>query len=210
MAFDYKKEYKEYYMPKDKPQIVEIPKMNYAAVFGKGDPNKPESGYKTAIGLLYAVSYTIKMSYKGEHTIKGFFEYVVPPLEGFWKQEGVSGVDYSDKDSFEWVSVIRLPDFVTEEDFYWAKAEAERKKKIDCSAVKFISFEEGLCVQIMHTGPYDSEPESVFKMDEFIAEKGFENDFSNERRHHEIYLSDPRKTAPEKCKTVIRHPIRKI
>lgn len=210
MPFDYKKEYKEFYLPKNNPQIVEIPKMNFAAIRGKGDPNKPESGYKDAIGLLYAVSYTIKMSYKGEFSIPGYFEYVVPPLEGFWKQEGINGVDYSDKDSFEWVSVIRLPEFVTEEVFEKAKTEAEKKKKIDCSAVEFLSIEEGLCVQIMHTGPYDSEPESVLKMENFISEKGFENDFSKERLHHEIYLSDPRKTVPEKCKTVIRHPIKKL
>lgn len=210
LPFDYKKEYKDFYLPKGKPQIVEIPKMNFAAVRGKGDPNKPESGYKNAIGLLYAVSYTVKMSYKGSHTIAGYFDYVVPPLEGFWKQEGVDGIDYSDKDSFEWISVIRLPDFVTEEEFDWAKAEAGKKKKIDCSAVEFFSLEEGLCVQIMHTGTYDSEPESVLKMETFLEENGFENDFSEERLHHEIYLSDPRKTSPEKCRTVVRHPIKKI
>lgn len=210
MPFDYKKEYKEFYLPKSLPQIVGIPPMNYAAVRGKGDPNKAESGYKDAIGLLYAVSYTIKMSYKGPHTISGFFEYVVPPLEGFWEQKGVNGIDYSDKDSFNWISVIRLPDFVTEEEFRWAVKEAEQKKKIDCSAVEFLTVNEGLCVQIMHFGSYDSEPESVSKMENFLAENGFETDFSENRLHHEIYLSDPRKTSPEKCKTVIRHPIKKI
>lgn len=210
MPFDYKKEYKEFYLPKAVPQIVEIPPMNYAAVRGKGDPNKAESGYKDAIGLLYAVSYTIKMSYKGPHTISGFFEYVVPPLEGFWEQKGVNGIDYSDKDSFNWISVIRLPDFVTEEEFRWAVKEAEQKKKIDCSAVEFLTVNEGLCIQIMHFGSYDSEPESVSKMENFLAENGFETDFSENRLHHEIYLSDPRKTSPEKCKTVIRHPIKKI
>lgn len=210
MPFDYKKEYKEFYLPKALPQIVEIPPMNYAAVRGKGDPNKAESGYKDAIGLLYAVSYTIKMSYKGPHTMSGFFEYVVPPLEGFWEQKGVNGIDYSDKDSFNWISVIRLPDFVTEEEFRWAVKEAEQKKKIDCSAVEFLTVNEGLCVQIMHFGSYDSEPESVSKMENFLAENGFETDFSENRLHHEIYLSDPRKTSPEKCKTVIRHPIKKI
>ena len=210
MPFDYKKEYKEFYLPKALPQIVEIPPMNYAAVRGKGDPNKAESGYKDAIGLLYAVSYTIKMSYKGPHTMSGFFEYVVPPLEGFWEQKGVNGIDYSDKDSFNWISVIRLPDFVTEEEFRWAVKEAEQKKKIDCSAVEFLTVNEGLCVQIMHFGSYDSEPESVSKMENFLSENGFETDFSENRLHHEIYLSDPRKTSPEKCKTVIRHPIKKI
>lgn len=210
MTFDYKKEYKEFYLPKKVPQIVEIPPMNYVAVRGKGDPNKEESGYKEAIGLLYAVSYTIKMSYKGAYTINGYFEYVVPPLEGFWYQEETDGVDYDRKDDFCWISLIRLPDFVSEEDFIWAKAEAEKKKKLDCSAVEFLTVDEGLCVQIMHTGSYDSEPESVAKMDEYIAKNGYENDFSKERLHHEIYLSDPRKTAPEKCKTVIRHPIIKL
>lgn len=210
MPFDFKKEYKEFYMPKGVPAVAKIPPMNYAAVRGKGDPNKEESGYKEAIGLLYALSYTIKMSYKGSHTIEGYFEYVVPPLEGFWRQEGVEGVDYSDKDSFCWISAIRLPDFVTEEDFRWAVSEAERKKKIDCSKAEFLTVDEGLCVQIMHTGSYDSEPESVAKMDSFLAENGYKNDFSGGRLHHEIYLSDPRKTAPEKCRTVIRHPIAKI
>ncbi|MBQ7873701.1 MAG: GyrI-like domain-containing protein [Oscillospiraceae bacterium] len=210
MPFDFKKEYKELYVPKAVPQIVEVPPMNYVAIRGKGDPNKEESGYKEAIGLLYAISYTIKMSYKSPHTIEGYFEYVVPPLEGFWRQEGVDGVDYSNKNSFNWISVIRLPDFVTEEEFRLAVNETERKKKIDCSRAEFISVDEGLCVQIMHVGSYDSEPESVAKMDSFLAENGYENDFSEKRLHNEIYLSDPRKTAPEKCKTVIRHPIRKI
>ena len=210
MPFDFKNEYKELYVPKAVPQIVEVPPMNYVAIRGKGDPNKEESGYKEAIGLLYAISYTIKMSYKSPHTIEGYFEYVVPPLEGFWRQEGVDGVDYSNKNSFNWISVIRLPDFVTEEEFRLAVNETERKKKIDCSRAEFISVDEGLCVQIMHVGSYDSEPESVAKMDSFLAENGYENDFSEKRLHNEIYLSDPRKTAPEKCKTVIRHPIRKI
>lgn len=210
MPFDFKKEYKEFYMPKAVPQIAEVPPMNYVAVRGKGDPNNEESGYKDSIGLLYAISYTIKMSYKGPHTIDGYFEYVVPPLEGFWWQNGVEGVDYADKDSFNWISAIRLPDFVTEDEFLWAISEVEKKKKIECSKAEFLSVSEGLCVQIMHTGPYDSEPESVAKMDSFLAENGYKNDFSEGRLHHEIYLSDPRKTAPEKCRTVIRHPIAKI
>lgn len=210
MAFDFKKEQKELYLPKSTPEIVEVPAMNYVAVRGMGDPNEPDGAYQQAIGILYSVSYTIKMSYKGSHKIDGFFEYVVPPLEGFWWQDGGSGIDYSDKSGFHWISVIRLPDFVTREELAWAVQEAEKKKKIDCSAAEFLTLQEGLCVQLMHTGSYDSEPESVAKMDRFLSENGYQNDFSDSRLHHEIYLSDPRKTLPEKQKTVIRHPIRKL
>ncbi|MBR0104796.1 MAG: GyrI-like domain-containing protein [Firmicutes bacterium] len=210
MAFDFKKEYKEFYMPKKKPEIVNVPKMNYIAVRGSGDPNNENGAYKQTIGLLYAVAYTLKMSYKTDHKIDGFFEYVVPPLEGFWFQEGIEGVDYTKKSEFHWISVIRLPDFVTEKDLEWAKETAAKKKKLDCSSVEFLTIDEGLCVQIMHTGSYDNEPESVDLMDRFIHENGCENDFGKNRLHHEIYLSDPRKTAPDKLKTVIRHPIRKI
>lgn len=209
MAFDFKKEYKEFYLPKSKPEIVNVPPMNFIAVRGHGNPNEEDGAYKQAIGILYTLAYTLKMSYKGEHRIEGFFEYVVPPLEGFWWQEGVCGVDYGNKDSFCWISVIRLPDFVTKADFDWAVSEAERKKKLDCSAAEFLTLDEGLCVQMMHIGPYDDELASVALMDAFIAENGYENDFSESRMHHEIYLSDPRKIAPEKQKTVIRHPIRK-
>ena len=210
MAFDFKKEYKEFYMPKKKPEIVNVPKMNYIAVRGSGDPNNENGAYKQAIGLLYAVAYTLKMSYKTDHKIDGFFEYGVPPLEGFWFQEGIEGVDYTKKSEFYWISVIRLPYFVTEKDLEWAKETAAKKKKLDCSSVEFLAIDEGLCVQIMHTGSYDNEPESVELMDRFIHENGCENDFGKNRLHHEIYLSDPRKTAPDKLKTVIRHPIRKI
>ncbi|MBQ2264335.1 MAG: GyrI-like domain-containing protein [Oscillospiraceae bacterium] len=208
MAFDYKKEYKEFYMPKNKPQIVTIPKMNYIAVRGKGDPNEEGGAYQQAISVLYAVAYTLKMSYKTDHRIEGFFEYVVPPLEGFWWQDGAAGVDYANKDNFNWISVIRLPDFVTEQDFAWAVETAAKKKKLDCSKAEFLTMEEGLCVQIMHHGSYDSEPETVALMDAYLAENGYVNDFSEDRLHHEIYLSDPRKAAPEKWKTVIRHPIK--
>ena len=209
MAFDFKKEYKEFYMPKNKPSIVEIPPMNYIAVRGQGDPNEEGGAYQEAIGILYVVAYTLKMSYKGEHKIEGFFEYVVPPLEGFWWQDGVAGVDYGNKAAFKWISVIRLPDFITKEDFDWAVAEVGRKKKLDCSAAEFLTVEEGLCVQIMHLGPFDEEPASVALMNEYLEEQGYENDFSAERLHHEIYLSDARKVAPEKWKTVIRHPIKR-
>ena len=209
MAFDYKKEYKEYYLPKQKPQIVEIPSMNYIAVRGKRNPNEENGAYQQAIGVLYAIAYTLKMSYKTDYKIEGFFEYVVPPLEGFWWQEGVTGVDYSKKDSFCWISMIRLPDFITKADFDWAVQEASRKKKLDCSAAEFLTVDEGLCVQIMHIGPYDDEPATVQIMDDYLKANGYVNDISADRMHHEIYLSDARKTAPEKWKTVIRHPIRK-
>lgn len=209
MAFDFKKEYKGFYLPKNKPQIVTIPKANYIAVRGKGDPNEEGGEYKAAIGVLYAVAYTLKMSYKTDYKIEGFFEYVVPPLEGFWWQDNVEGVDYTDKSAFNWISVIRLPDFITKKDFDWAVETASKKKKIDCTCAEFLSIDEGLCVQIMHIGAFDNEPETVAVMDKYLEENGYVNDFTDERHHHEIYLSDPRKTAPEKCKTVIRHPIKK-
>lgn len=209
MAFDFKKEYKEFYMPKKKPEIVNVPPMNYIAVRGKGDPNEPSGEYKAAMGVLYSVAYTIKMSKMGDHRIEGYFDYVVPPLEGFWWQDGIDGIDYSNKAAFNWISAIRLPDFVTETDFKWAVSEAEKKKKLDCSKAEFLTIEEGLCVQIMHIGPYDDEPVSVAIMDEYLIENEYKNDFSDMRLHHEIYLSDVRKTNPEKLKTVIRHPIKK-
>lgn len=210
MAFDYKKEYKEFYMPKNKPEIVDIPEMNFIAVRGIGDPNEEGGAYKEAIGLLYAIAFTIKMSKKGSHQIEGYFDYVVPPLEGFWWQEGVTGMDYTRKDDFHWISVIRLPDFVTEQDFAWAVEEATQKKKTDFSKVEFLTITEGKCVQCMHIGPFDREPETVALMDQFLQENGYENDFSENRLHHEIYLSDARRVLPEKWRTVIRHPIREI
>ena len=209
MAFDFKKEYKEFYMPKNKPEIVDVPKANYIAVRGEGDPNEEGGAYKQAIGVLYAVAYTLKMSYKTDYKIEGFFEYVVPPLEGFWWQEGISGVDYGRKETFHWISVIRLPDFVTREDFDWAVQTATKKKGLDCSKAEFLTVEEGLCVQIMHLGPFDEEPRSVALMDAYLEAQGYENDITDTRLHHEIYMSDARKVAPEKWKTVIRHPIRK-
>lgn len=209
MAFDFKKEFKEFYMPKNKPSIVNIPKANYIAVRGKGDPNEPDGDYQKAISVLYAVAYTLKMSCKTDYKIPGFFEYVVPPLEGFWRQDGTSGIDYARKDDLKWISVIRLPDFVTKNDFDWAVEEAARKKKTDFSKVEFLTYEEGLCVQCMHIGSYDDEPATVELMHEFIATQGYLLDISDTRMHHEIYLSDARKVSPEKRKTVIRHPIRK-
>lgn len=209
MAFDFKKEQKEYYAPKNKPEIVTIPSMNYIAVRGKGNPNDENGEYQTAISVLYSVAYTLKMSYKTDYKIDGFFEYVVPPLEGFWWQDNVDGVDYQNKDSFNWISVIRLPDFVTQDDFEWAVKTAEKKKKIDCSKAEFLTVDEGLCVQIMHFGAFDDEPVSVALMDEYISAQGYENDITDKRLHHEIYLSDARKVPKEKMKTVIRHPIKK-
>lgn len=209
MAFDFKKEYKALYMPKNRPDIVTVPKADYIAVRGQGDPNEADGQYQRAIGVLYAVAYTLKMSHKTEHKIEGFFEYVVPPLEGFWWQDGVERVDYTDKSTFHWISVLRLPDFVTKADFDWAVETAEKKKKLDCSSAEFMTIEEGLCVQMMHIGSYDDEPETVAAMDAFLEEQGYVNDLSDTRRHHEIYLSDARKVAPEKRKTVIRHPIKK-
>ena len=210
MPFDFKKEYKEFYLPPAKPVIVIVPKENYIAVRGKGDPNDEGGAYQQAIGILYAVAYTLKMSYKTDHRIKGFYDYVVPPLEGFWWQEGIEGIDYRDKSTFCWISVIRLPDFITQADFDWAVENASKKKKIDCSRAEFLTIDEGLCVQIMHIGQYDNEPASVALMDKFLAENGYENDMTASRLHHEIYLSDARKVAPENWKTVIRHPIKKM
>ena len=209
MTFDFKKEYKEFYLPKNKPEIVTVPKANFIAVRGKGDPNEEGGAYQQTIGILYAVAYTLKMSYKTDHRIEGFYDYVVPPLEGFWWQEGLDGVDYSDKSAFCWISVIRLPDFITKKDFDWAVDTATKKKKVDCSKAEFLTIEEGLCVQIMHEGAFDDEPQTVAVMDRFIADNGYENDFTDTRLHHEIYLSDARKVAPPKWRTVIRHPIRK-
>ena len=209
MAFDFKKEYKEFYMPKNKPEIVTVPQANYIAVRGKGNPNEIDGAYQKAISILYAVAYTLKMSYKTEHKIEGFFEYVVPPLEGFWWQDNVDGIDYADKAAFNWISVIRLPEFITQKDFEWAVETASEKKKLDCSSAEFLTVDEGLCVQIMHIGAFDDEPQTVTLMDEYIAQNGYENDITESRLHHEIYLSDARKVAPEKWKTVIRHPFKR-
>ena len=209
MAFDYKKEYKEFYMPKNKPSIVEIPKMNYIAVRGKGNPNDEEGEYKKTIGLLYGIAFTIKMSYKGTHKIDGYFEYAVPPLEGFWWQDGRVGIDYNQKEELNFISIIRLPDFVTKKDFDWAIEEATKKKKQDFSKVEFLTYDEGICVQCMHVGSYDNEPATVELMHKYMEENGYVLDITDKRFHHEIYLSDPRKCNENKLKTVIRHPIKK-
>ena len=209
MPFDFKKEYKEFYLPKNKPEIVTVPAANYIAVQGSGDPNEEGGAYQSAIRILYAVAYTLKMSYKTDHQIDGFFEYVVPPLEGFWWQDGVAGVDYADKSAFHWISVIRLPDFVKPEDLDWAVETAGKKKHLDCSPAKFWTVDEGLCVQMMHLGPFDAEPASITQMEEYIHARDYVSDFTDTRLHHEIYLSDARRVPPEKWKTVLRHPIQK-
>ena len=208
MAFDYKKDYKEFYMPPKKPSIVEVPAMNYIAVRGKGDPNEENGEYKESIGLLYGIAFTIKMSKMGDHKIDGYFDYVVPPLEGFWWQDGVEGIDYAHKGNFSFISLIRLPDFVTKADFDWAVAEATKKKKTDFSKVEFLIYNEGLCVQCMHIGPYDAEPATIAAMHEYAEQNGYELDITDARYHHEIYLSDPRKCDPSRLKTVVRHPIK--
>lgn len=208
MAFDYKKEYKEFYLPKKKPELVTVPAMNFIAVRGKGDPNEEGGSYKEAIGLLYGIAYTIKMSKLGDHRIEGYFDYVIPPLEGLWWQEGDKEIDYSRKEKFEWISMIRLPEFVTKDEFHWAAAEAAVKKKTDFSKVEFLTYEEGLCVQCMHIGPYDAEPATIETMDAFARTQGYMPDRNSGRHHHEIYLSDVRKCKPENQRTVIRHPVK--
>lgn len=209
MAFDYKKEYKEFYMPGNKPSIITVPPMNYICVRGQGDPNAEDGEYQKAMGILYGIAYTIKMSKKGDRQIEGYFDYVVPPLEGLWWQDGVMGINYAHKDRFKWISLIRLPDFVTQDDFRWAVAQATHKKKTDFSKAEFIRYDEGLCVQCLHIGPYDEEPATVALMHRYMEDQGYVLDITDQRLHHEIYLSDARRTTPEKLRTVIRHPIRK-
>lgn len=214
MAYDYKKEYKEFYLPTLNPSIVEVPPMNYIAVRGKGDPNDGGGEYRQAMNILYSVAFTIKMSKMGDTRIEGYFDYVVPPLEGLWWQEldgkAVAGFDYGDKDSMRWISLIRLPEFVTGEVFDWAKEDASRKKCVDCSKAEFLSLNEGLCVLIMHIGGYDDEPATINVLHSFVEKEGLSIDIDLVNRfHHEIYLSDPRKTKTEKLKTVIRYPVKK-
>lgn len=209
-AFDYKKEYKALYLPKSTPEILEILPISYVAVKGSGNPNEEHGAYKAAVGILYSVAYTIKMSYKAGHEIDGYFQDVVPPLEGlWWMADGRPGVDYSRKEGFRWISMIRLPEFATEEVLEWAKKDVMEKKKLDTSSARLLTLDEGLCVQCMHTGSYDDEPATLAKMERYTVENGYKTDFSANRRHHEIYLSDPRRTALEKLKTVIRHPVKK-
>lgn len=208
MPYDFKKEQKELYQPKTAPALVHVPKMNYLAVRGKGDPNDPDGEYARSIPLLYGVAYTLKMSPRAGHVIDGFFDYTVPPLEGFWWQPGLAGVDYANKAGFHFLSLLRLPDFVTRADFDWAVESATAKKKMDLSPVEFFPYDEGLCVQCMHLGPYDAEPQTAAKMHDFMRRQGYALDITDTRCHHEIYLSDPRKCDPARLKTVLRHPVR--
>ena len=208
MAFDFKKEFREFYLPPQKPQLLFVPPMQYASVAGEGDPNAPSGAFQRAVGLLFTLAYTVKMSKMGDHRMEGYFDYVVPPLEGLWWQEGTAGIDVQHKEQFQWISMIRLPDFVTEAEFRWAVQEAGRKKKEDFTKAEFFRYDEGLCVQCMHLGPYDDEPVTVKSMHSLMEEQGYMLDISEKRLHHEIYLSDTRRTAPEKLRTVIRHPVK--
>ena len=208
MAFDFKKEYREFYLPKNRPELVTVPPAAFVAVRGRGDPNEPGGAYQQAIAVLYSVAYTLRMSRKAGHEIAGFFDYVVPPLEGFWQQERSGAIDYGRKDDFRWISAIRLPDFVTPAELAWAAGTASEKKGFDCSAAEYWTVEEGLCVQMLHLGPFDDEPASVAQMDGFAREAGYVPDFTETRLHHEIYLSDARRVPPERWKTVLRHPVR--
>lgn len=208
---DYKKKYKDLYVPKAKPMLIEVPEMVFIQVEGKGDPNTCEE-YKNAMDILYGLSYTIKMSKKSDEKIEGYFEYVVPPLEGLWWVDDAAfdGKNITDKNRFCWISMIRQPEFVTEEVFAWAKESlAKKKPELDLSTTKRITYTEGLCAQVMHTGPYDEEPATIEKLENFIQESGYILDVGGERYHHEIYLGDPRRTKPERLRTVIRHPVRK-
>ncbi len=207
MPFDYKKEYKEFYMPKSTPSIVTIPKMNFIAVRGKGNPNEENGEYKRSLGLLYAIIFTIKMSGKSGHKIEGYFDFVVPPLEGLWWQENVAEIDYAHKEKFNFISLIRLPEFVTKTVFDWAVKQASIKKKTDFSKVEFFEYDEGVCVQCLHTGAYDDEPKTIENMHSYINAGGYQLDITKTRLHHEIYLSNPQRCDMSKLKTIIRLPI---
>lgn len=211
---DYKKEYSDLYLPKTKPMQIDVPNMKFICVTGKGNPNEENGEYQEALQILYALSFTIKMSKMGNHKIDGYFEYVVPPLEGFWWNKNNSNMDYEDKENFEWISMIRQPEFVTEEVFEWACEEVRKKKNLATQKAEFREIKEGLCVQMLHIGSYDNEPETIAKIENYIEENGLKNDIGSlengfVRRHHEIYLSDPRRTKTENLKTVIRIPVKK-
>ena len=208
-SFDFKKEYKDLYLPKTEPQRIVVPEMDFITVAGRGDPNDESGDYKKALEILYALSYAIKMSKMGQNKIDGYFEYVVAPLEGFWWTDGsFEQFDINDKANFYFISAIRQPVFVTDGIFEWAREEALRKKGIDASGAKFEKIDEGLCVQCMHIGPYDDEKRTLEKIDVYIEENGLSKDLSKTRLHHEIYFGDPRKIDPSKLKTVIRIPVK--
>ena len=210
MAYDYKREYPELYRPSASPAFIEVPEVRFIAVRGSGDPNAPESGYGAAVGALYAVAYAIKMSRRGDRQMPGYFDFVVPPLEGFWRQPGRERVDLTHKEGFQWTACLRLPDFVGPDDLAWAVAEATRRRGRDLPAIGMLTLREGLCAQLMHTGPYDAEPASIARLEAFIGDNGCAVDLTDAREHHEIYLSDPRRTQPDRLKTVIRLPVRRM
>ena len=202
-SFDYKKEYKDLYMPKRSPSIVKVPLMNYIAVCGKGSPDAEGGEYKDSVRLLYVIAFTIKMSKKYDHQIAGYFDYVIPPQESLWMREN----DYSRQEDFHFISMIRLPYFVTKEDIDWAREAVARKKRSDFSKVEFFTYNEGLCVQCMHLVSYENKQETIHSMHDFMTAQGYKLDITDTRFHHEIYLSNPGRVAAEKRKTVIRHPI---
>jgi len=206
---DYKKESKELYQPKSTPEMVEVGEIQFVAIEGKGNPNDENSEYQRAIEVLYGIQYTIKMSKKGNYVPDGYFDYVVPPLEGFWWLENNEEYSPEKKSKQQWISVIRLPEFVDEKVFEWACKEATKKKKIDTTKAKFLKIKEGLCVQCLHTGSFDDEPRTLKQINDFIEMNGLQNDINETRRHHEIYLSDPRKTEVSKLKTVLRIPVKR-
>jgi len=207
---DYKKDQKPLYQPKTTPAIVEVEEMQFVAVEGRGDPNDENGEYQSAIEVLYGIQYAIKMSKKGNNVPKGYFDYVVPPLEGFWWLENEAGFTPENKSKYCWISLIRLPEFVDESVFEWACKEVSKKKKIDTSKAKLLKIEEGLCVQCLHIGSYDNEPETLKLIAGFIEENGLQSDINDVRRHHEIYLSDPRKTEISNLKTVLRVPVKRL
>lgn len=205
---DYKKEFKDLYMPKTKPMSIQIPEINFIMVDGKGDPGNQE--YQDAVSILYALSFTIKMSKMKENQPQGYFEYVVPPLEGLWWCED-DKFDFNKRDTWRWTSMIRQPEFVTCDVFKWAVSECSKKKpELNIGIARLEVFMEGLCVQMMHMGPFSDEPQSVMMMHQYMKENNLKDMTGSERKHHEIYLSDPRSTEPLKLKTVIRHPVEHI
>lgn len=208
---DYKKAFKELYSPKTIPSAIEVPEMKFIQVDGRGDPNEPDGDYQKAIELLYALTFTIKMSPKSGVALDGYFEYVVPPLEGLWWLADDSEPDFADKSKYFWTSMIRQPEFVTDEIFEYAVQTTRVKKPhIDVSKARFVTFTEGLCVQCMHIGSYDDEPATIAQMKDYMEKNGFAPDLSAARRHHEIYLSDPRRVEASRRKTVLRYPVKKL
>ncbi len=206
MTIDFKKTDKNLYLPKDKPMIIDVPEMLFIMIDGKGDPNNNQS-YNEAVEILYGLSYTIKMSIKKGINIPGFYDYVVPPLEGlWWIEEGEFDLKF--RDNWLWTSMIRQPEFVTQDVFQWAVDSFHKKKPdLQVERAKLKTFSEGLCVQMMHIGLYADEPVTLEIMKEFMYSNNLVDETGNKRKHHEIYLSDPNKTEPNSLKTVLRHPV---